>query len=156
MTAAAEDVVARVHRCTKETQIEVRLSLTGQKQPAKIEISTGVPFLDHMLHALAKHARWALYLKCRGDLEVDDHHSVEDVAICLGRALRAAAAIGRADGMTIELVSDISASEQVKVLERQHPVESDYHPAPVGYKRFGYAYAPLDEVLFYFDVCFTT
>jgi imidazoleglycerol-phosphate dehydratase len=47
-------------------------------------ISTGIGFFDHMLHALAKHAKWSLLLTCRGDLHVDDHHTTEDVALALG------------------------------------------------------------------------
>lgn len=71
-------------RSTRETQIEVRLGLDGER---RIEIGTGLPFFDHMLHALAFHAGWDLRLECRGDLEVDDHHTVEDCALALGTAI---------------------------------------------------------------------
>jgi len=71
-------------RQTKETDVSVRLNLDGD---GTAEIATGVAFLDHLLRALAVHARFDLELKARGDLEVDAHHTVEDVAIVLGEAL---------------------------------------------------------------------
>ncbi len=73
-----------VHRKTNETDITVSLTLDGSGQA---EIDTGVGFLDHMLHALAKHARFNLRVKAIGDLHIDEHHTVEDVGIALGRAL---------------------------------------------------------------------
>ena len=75
---------AEVRRKTKETDIRVRLALDGS---GRAEVSTGIPFLDHMLELLARHGLFDLEVECRGDLEIDDHHSVEDIAICLGRAL---------------------------------------------------------------------
>jgi imidazoleglycerol-phosphate dehydratase len=75
---------AAVTRKTLETAIEVELSLDGAGQA---EVATGIGFLDHMLGALAKHARFDLTLRCRGDLEIDDHHTVEDCALALGQAL---------------------------------------------------------------------
>jgi len=74
---------AEIRRQTKETDIRVRLSLEG-KGTAKI--ATGIPFLDHMLELFAKHGLFDLEIICRGDLHIDDHHSVEDVAICFGQA----------------------------------------------------------------------
>ena len=74
---------ADIRRKTKETDIQVRLSLDG-KGTAKI--TTDIPFLDHMLELFAKHGLFDLDISCRGDLHIDDHHSVEDVAICLGQA----------------------------------------------------------------------
>ncbi len=74
---------AEIRRQTKETDIQVRLTLEG-KGTAKI--ATGVPFLDHMLELFTKHGLFDLEISCRGDLQIDDHHSVEDVAICLGQA----------------------------------------------------------------------
>lgn len=73
-----------VSRRTKETDVRVRLSLDGSGQAS---VSTGVPFLDHMLELFARHGLFDLEVSCRGDLEIDDHHSVEDIAICLGQAL---------------------------------------------------------------------
>jgi imidazoleglycerol-phosphate dehydratase len=76
-----------VERKTKETDIRLRLDLDGE---GRSEIATGIGFLDHMLTALATHARFDLEVQCRGDLHVDAHHSVEDIGICLGQALKEA------------------------------------------------------------------
>jgi len=73
-----------VERVTRETRVVLELDLVGKRE---IEIRTGLPFLDHMLNALAFHACWDLRLECRGDLEVDDHHTVEDCALALGSAI---------------------------------------------------------------------
>ncbi len=75
---------ADVHRKTKETDVRVRLSLDGSGQS---RISIGLPFLEHMLDLFAKHGLFDLQVNCKGDLEIDDHHSVEDIAITLGLAL---------------------------------------------------------------------
>ena len=86
---------ATVARKTGETDIEVTLNLDGSGQA---EITTGVGFLDHMLHALARHARFDLKVRAAGDLHIDEHHTVEDVGIVLGRAL--AEALGDRKGIT--------------------------------------------------------
>lgn len=99
---------AEVNRKTLETDISAQLVLDGY---GKAEISTGIGFLDHMLIAFSRHARMDLSISCRGDLEVDDHHTVEDCGIVLGKAI--ALALGDRTGI----------------------------------RRFGYAYAPLDEAL---------
>ena len=99
---------ALVTRSTTETDIRLRLDLDGS---GRAEISTGIGFLDHLLTALAKHARFDLELSCTGDLEVDDHHTAEDCGLVLGTALRES--LG----------------------------------TRVGIRRFGSAYAPLDEAL---------
>ena len=78
---------ASVQRDTRETQIKLTLNLDGT---GKAEISTGCGFLDHMLELFARHGDFDLSVACRGDTQVDYHHSVEDVGICLGRALREA------------------------------------------------------------------
>jgi len=81
--------VADVHRKTKETDVRVKLNLDG-RGVSKIVI--GLPFLEHMLELFAKHGLFDLQVSCNGDLEIDDHHSVEDIAITLGQALAQALA----------------------------------------------------------------
>ena len=76
---------ATVARRTTETEIALTLSLDGT---GTIRVATGIGFLDHLLTALAFHARFDLDLQCSGDLDVDDHHTVEDTALALGQALR--------------------------------------------------------------------
>ncbi len=78
---------ARVERRTRETDIVLELALDGE---GRSEVATGIGFLDHMLASLATHARFDLQVRCRGDLHVDAHHSVEDVGIVLGQALKQA------------------------------------------------------------------
>jgi imidazoleglycerol phosphate dehydratase HisB len=75
---------ASITRKTLETSIALELMLDGE---GRAEVKTGIGFLDHMLVALAKHARFDLSLTCEGDLQVDDHHSAEDTALALGQAL---------------------------------------------------------------------
>ncbi|TPX34723.1 imidazoleglycerol-phosphate dehydratase [Synchytrium microbalum] len=106
----SHEKTATVTRKTAETDISITLTL-HQWDNQVIDVDTGIGFLDHMLHALAKHARWSLSIKCKGDLHIDDHHSAEDVSLALGTAFKQA--LGE----------------------------------PRGIKRFGYAYAPLDEAL---------
>ena len=79
--------VATIQRSTRETQIELTLNLDGA---GGASVCTGLGFFDHMLNALATHARFDLDLKCTGDLDVDDHHTIEDCAIVLGEALKKA------------------------------------------------------------------
>ncbi|MGM0374862.1 MAG: imidazoleglycerol-phosphate dehydratase, partial [Chloroflexota bacterium] len=74
---------ATIHRATKETEIKVSLSLEGK---GTAEIDTGLGFLDHMLSHLAVHGCFDLQLSAQGDLEVDEHHTVEDCALALGQA----------------------------------------------------------------------
>lgn len=78
---------ASVVRKTKETDIEVRLNLDGD---GKSDIATGIGFFDHMLEQIAKHGMVDLYVRCNGDLHVDRHHTIEDVAIVLGECMRKA------------------------------------------------------------------
>lgn len=75
---------AEYHRKTRETDVEVQLDIDGTGTTA---VATGIGFLDHLLDALARHARFDLRVTCTGDLEVDDHHTAEDVAIGIGTAL---------------------------------------------------------------------
>lgn len=109
---------ASVTRKTKETDIHLELRIHDFDDPTVPAsfIDTGIGFLDHLLDALAKHARWSLQVTCKGDLHIDDHHTAEDVAIALGQGFRTACGIGT----------------QVELMQ--------------GVRRFGMAYAPLDEV----------
>lgn len=77
----------RIKRQTKETKIDLNLNIDGTGQ---VSVETGLPFLNHMLKLLGKHARFDLTIEAQGDLEVDAHHTVEDVGIALGQSLRQA------------------------------------------------------------------
>ncbi len=79
--------IARIDRRTAETQIELELSLDGSGQ---CDVASGIGFLDHMLTLFAKHSAMDLTAKAVGDLEIDQHHTVEDLGICLGQALKKA------------------------------------------------------------------
>jgi len=78
------DRLAKVERKTKETDILVEMNLDGE---GKYDIDTGAAFFDHMLTHLSKHGKIDLRVKARGDLEVDAHHTAEDVGICIGNCL---------------------------------------------------------------------
>ncbi len=80
----AEKRIAKIFRKTKETQVEIELNLDGT---GKAEIQTGIGFLDHMLDLWAFHGLFDLTVKCDGDLQIDVHHSTEDIALALGAAL---------------------------------------------------------------------
>ena len=86
---------ATIRRETGETKIEITIDLDGR---GHAQVSTGVGFLDHMLTALARHARFDLAVQATGDLHVDEHHTVEDVGLALGRAL--GEALGDRAGIT--------------------------------------------------------
>ncbi|KAI9502474.1 imidazoleglycerol-phosphate dehydratase [Coemansia spiralis] len=83
---------ASIERKTNETDIKVELTIGSLDSAAEqtINIDTGIGFLDHMYHALAKHGKWSLTLACKGDLHIDDHHTAEDTAIALGMAFKQA------------------------------------------------------------------
>jgi len=81
------DRKAKIVRNTSETQIEFELSLDGQ---GNVDVDTGIPFFDHMLSMVGKHGLMDIKIKAKGDLEVDGHHTVEDVGICFGQALNQA------------------------------------------------------------------
>jgi len=89
-----EERIAKIHRETKETNVAVELNLDGV---GKYEVDTGIAFLDHMLTHLSKHGKIDLTIKAKGDLSVDAHHTVEDIAICLGEGL--AKALGDKKGI---------------------------------------------------------
>lgn len=76
--------IAAIKRDTKETQIELSLNLDGAGQA---DISSGVGFYDHMLGHIALHGKFDLSVKAKGDLHIDAHHCIEDIAICLGKAI---------------------------------------------------------------------
>jgi len=83
---------AEVSRQTKETSITVVLDLDGS---GTVQTATGLPFLDHMLQAMARHGRFDLECKAAGDLEVDSHHTVEDIGLVLGETIKNALGDGR-------------------------------------------------------------
>jgi imidazoleglycerol-phosphate dehydratase len=122
-----------VSRTTSESTVSVRLDLDGT---GAASISTSVPFYDHMLTALARHSLIDLEVEARGDTEVDVHHTVEDVAICVGQALREAlgdkAGIGRFGDATVPLdealaraVVDISGRPYL--VHSGEPAGQEYH-----------------------------
>ncbi len=86
-TLCHADRQAQIGRRTKETNISVAVNLDTE---SPLSVSTGIGFYDHMLEQIAKHGGFSMVLHCDGDLEIDDHHTVEDTAICLGEALRKA------------------------------------------------------------------
>ena len=92
--AAGASRVATIARKTKETDIRIRIDLDGTGQ---YDISTGIPFFDHMLESFGRHALFDLEIQAKGDIEVDLHHTVEDVGISLGQAFREA--LGSATGI---------------------------------------------------------
>ncbi len=81
------DRTGSVSRKTSETDITVLIDLDGSRE---IGVNTGVPFLDHMLHALARHGRFGLTVDASGDVDIDAHHTVEDTGIAIGQALKQA------------------------------------------------------------------
>ena len=86
--------VASLERKTRETEVNVEIDLDGS---GEYEVATGIPFFDHMLESFARHGLFDLRLRAKGDLSVDTHHTVEDVGITLGSALREA--LGSAEGI---------------------------------------------------------
>ena len=79
--------IAKINRSTKETDINVSLKLDGE---GTSNIDTGVPFFDHMLTQVARHGFFDVQISAKGDLEIDAHHTVEDIGICLGEAFKQA------------------------------------------------------------------
>lgn len=77
----------KIARKTKETDVEIELTLDGE---GRGEVSTKIPFFDHMLHLFAKHGLFDMKLRAEGDLEIDAHHTIEDIGICLGQVFREA------------------------------------------------------------------
>ncbi len=82
-----EKRIGTITRETRETRVSVEISLDEIKTP---QIDTSVPFMDHMLELFSYHGRFYLNIKAEGDTEIDDHHTIEDIGICLGEAIRKA------------------------------------------------------------------
>jgi len=85
---------ASIERKTKETQIVIALSLDGAGQT---DIDTGIPFMDHMLELMGVHGLFDIQISAQGDTDIDDHHTVEDIGICLGKAIKKA--LGAKEGI---------------------------------------------------------
>ena len=85
---------ASIERKTKETQIVIALSLDGAGQT---DIDTGIPFMDHMLELMGAHGLVDIQISAQGDTDIDDHHTVEDIGICLGKAIKKA--LGAKEGI---------------------------------------------------------
>lgn len=113
---------ASVSRNTRETQIEITLALDGA---GEYQVETGVPFFNHMLESFAKHGLFNLQLRAQGDLAVDAHHTVEDVGIALGQALREALGDARGIrryGAQVLPMADCCAEAAVDVSNRAYLV----------------------------------
>ena len=116
------DRTAAVERRTKESEIRVEVDLDGT---GEYEVSTGIPFFDHMLESFAKHGLFDLRLTAKGDLAVDAHHTVEDVGIALGGAFREA--LGSAEGIrrygtSVLPMAEAKVEVSVDVSNRAHLV----------------------------------
>jgi len=86
--------IAKIERATKETSIQLEINIDGS---GKSELNSSIPFLDHMLEQIARHGLVDLKVTAKGDREIDDHHTVEDIGICLGEALNKA--VGNKSGI---------------------------------------------------------
>lgn len=96
MSTSVNQIRSRtIERKTKETDISVTVDLDGS---GDVTVATGVPFLDHMLDCLGRHAQMDLTVRCTGDVEIEPHHSVEDIGIVIGMAIREA--LGERKGIT--------------------------------------------------------
>jgi imidazoleglycerol-phosphate dehydratase/histidinol-phosphatase len=123
---------AIVERKTKETSIRVSVDLDRAAEP---EISTGIGFFDHMLEQLGKHGGFELKIACLGDLEVDEHHTIEDVALALGQALKEALGDKRGIGRYgfVLAMDEAEAQVAIDLSGRAYPVfEGDFSREAVG------------------------
>ncbi len=136
---------AVLHRKTKETDIEIELNLDGE---GSYGIETGIAFLDHMLESFAKHGLFDLQIKAQGDLAVDTHHTVEDVGISLGQAVRQALgdAVGiRRYGTQVLPMSEAKVEVSLDVSNRAYLV----YNVKLGNDRIGSFDASLTEDFLY-------
>ncbi|MDQ2624991.1 MAG: imidazoleglycerol-phosphate dehydratase HisB [Actinomycetota bacterium] len=131
--AGAGQRTGRVERRTSESSVLVELDLDGT---GRTEIVTGVPFYDHMLTALGKHSLMDLTVRAEGDTHIDAHHTVEDVAICIGEALREAlgdkAGISRFGDATVPLdealaLAVVDVSGRPYLVHSGEPAGQEYH-----------------------------
>lgn len=121
---------AEVSRKTTETEISVALTLDGT---GRYDVKTGVGFFDHMLEQLCRHALFDLKVRARGDLHIDDHHTVEDVGIALGRALNQAFGDGagvRRYGSCLLPMDEALVRAALDVSRRPHLIWKVAFPAP--------------------------
>ncbi len=141
----SEARTAVLHRKTKETDIEIELNLDGE---GSYGIETGIAFLDHMLESFAKHGLFDLEIKAQGDLAVDTHHTVEDVGISLGQAVRKALgdAVGiRRYGTQVLPMSEAKVEVSLDVSNRAYLV----YNVKLGNDRIGSFDASLTEDFLY-------
>jgi imidazoleglycerol-phosphate dehydratase len=124
---------SKIERKTKETDISVVLNIYGD---GNADVDTGIGFFDHMLTALAVHAGWNLALHAKGDIEVDGHHTVEDVGIALGQALKEAlgdkSGIARYAHFTLPM-DEALATASLDLSGRAYLVfDAGFRPEPIG------------------------
>lgn len=133
MTQSAGTRAAEVARKTNETDIKLSFGLDGT---GSVNIETDVPFLNHMLDLFAKHGQFDLNVEARGDVDIDDHHTVEDIGICLGQTLREAlgdkAGIKRYASVFVPM-DEALAQVVIDVSNRPHfEYRAEYPSAQVG------------------------
>jgi len=131
---------AKINRSTKETDIKLELDLDGT---GRVQVETGIGFFNHMLESLGRHSLLDLQISCRGDLDVDEHHTVEDVGICLGQAIdealgdkrginRFGYAYAPLDEALSRVVIDISGRPYIRFqAELSGPGAENFHPGIV-------------------------
>ncbi len=116
--------VASIERNTRETQIKLRINLDGT---GKSELNTPIPFFNHMLEQICRHGLVDISIEAKGDTDIDDHHTVEDIGICLGEVLREA--IGDKSGITRYGHAYVPLDESLSrvVLDLSGRPELEYH-----------------------------
>ncbi|GAB6275199.1 MAG: imidazoleglycerol-phosphate dehydratase HisB [Peptococcaceae bacterium] len=131
---------AEIKRQTNETDIFLRLNLDGK---GEYRIKSGIGFMDHCLSQWAKHGAFDLEIKAEGDLKVDAHHTVEDIGICLGQAIK------EASRLDFQLVSKAGSEGRSSACPKSGLSEEIEGPKSkdLVYRRFGQALIPMDEAL---------